>query len=99
MVALVGAGIATIPWPTMLSVIAQIVAGEAQQPRAVLREFFSKHSPLIVPFMVIVPCHGLISTRSSCPAYQAPWPAMLANTAPSASSRTGKAGPARAIVP
>jgi hypothetical protein len=33
MVALVGAGIATIPWPTMLSVVAQIVAGEAQQPR------------------------------------------------------------------
>lgn len=31
--ALVNAGIANIPWPTMLSVIAQIVAGEAQQPR------------------------------------------------------------------
>jgi hypothetical protein len=33
MLALVGAGMANIPWPTMLSVIAQISAREAQQPR------------------------------------------------------------------
>jgi len=33
MLALVGAGMANSPSPTMLSVITQIVAGEAQQPR------------------------------------------------------------------
>ena len=33
MLALVGVGMANSPSPTMLSVITQIVAGEAQQPR------------------------------------------------------------------
>ena len=52
MVIFVGAGLAVIPWLTMVSVIAPIVAG------AVLgnldddiRQFFGSHEPIIVPFM------------------------------------------------
>lgn len=52
MIFLVGAGLANIPWLTMVSVIAPIAVG------AVLgnldndiREFFGAHEPLIVPFM------------------------------------------------
>lgn len=52
MVFLVGAGLANIPWLTMVSVIAPIAVG------AVLgnldddiRHFFGKHEPIIVPFM------------------------------------------------
>ena len=52
MVFLVGAGLANIPWLTMVSVIAPIAVG------AVLgnldddiREFFGKHEPIVVPFM------------------------------------------------
>lgn len=52
MVIFVGAGLAVIPWLTMVSVIAPIVAG------AVLgnldddiRQFFGAHEPIIVPFM------------------------------------------------
>ncbi len=52
MLFLVGAGLANIPWMTMLSVIAPIAVG------AVLgnldddiREFFGKHEPIVVPFM------------------------------------------------
>jgi len=52
MLFLVGAGLANIPWLTMLSVVAPIAVG------AVLgnldddiRAFFGKHEPIIVPFM------------------------------------------------
>jgi 2-keto-3-deoxygluconate permease len=52
MLIFVGAGLANIPWLTMLSVIAPILAG------AVLgnldddiKEFFGMHEPIIVPFM------------------------------------------------
>jgi len=52
MLIFVGAGLAVIPWLTMLSVIAPILAG------AVLgnldddiKEFFGSHEPIIVPFM------------------------------------------------
>jgi 2-keto-3-deoxygluconate permease len=52
MLIFVGAGLANIPWLTMLSVIAPIIAG------AILgnldddmRNFFGSHEPIIVPFM------------------------------------------------
>lgn len=52
MIIFVGAGLAVIPWLTMVSVIAPIIAG------AVLgnldddiRQFFGSHEPIIVPFM------------------------------------------------
>ncbi len=52
MLIFVGAGLAVIPWLTMLSVIAPILAG------AILgnldddiKEFFGSHEPIIVPFM------------------------------------------------
>jgi 2-keto-3-deoxygluconate permease len=52
MLIFVGAGLAVIPWLTMLSVIAPILAG------AVLgnldddmKQFFGSHEPLIIPFM------------------------------------------------
>jgi hypothetical protein len=71
MLALVGAGMANSPSPTMLSVIAKIVPTKLNHLAPELREFLSKHAPLIVPFMVIVLCQGLILTRPSCPAYRA----------------------------
>ncbi len=52
MVFLVGAGLAVIPWWVLVSVIAPIGAGAILgniDPD--LREFFSKHEPIIVPFM------------------------------------------------
>lgn len=52
MIIFVGTGLAVIPWLTMLSVVAPIVAG------AILgnldddiRQFFGSHEPIIVPFM------------------------------------------------
>jgi 2-keto-3-deoxygluconate permease len=52
MLIFVGAGLAVIPWLTMVSVIAPVVAG------AILgnldddiRQFFGSHEPIIVPFM------------------------------------------------
>jgi hypothetical protein len=101
MLALVGAGMANIPWPTMLSVIAQISAREAQQPRRGTARILQQaraadravHGHCAVPginldsaFMSSVPG---IFLGSRC----------LANTAASASLRSGTAGPARAIVP
>jgi len=52
MIILVGAGLANIPWLTMLSVIAPIMAGAVLgNLDKDLREFFSSHEPIIVPFM------------------------------------------------
>jgi hypothetical protein len=59
MLALVGTGIASIPWPTMLSVIAQIVAGEAQQRRRGTARILQQaraadravHGPCAVPWI------------------------------------------------
>lgn len=52
MLFLVGAGLANIPWLTMLSVIAPIGMGAfLGNLDEDLREFFGKHEPVIVPFM------------------------------------------------
>ena len=52
MVILVGAGLANIPWLTIVSVIAPIAAGAVMgNLDKDLREFFSSHEPVIVPFM------------------------------------------------
>lgn len=52
MLFLVGAGLANIPWLTMLSVIAPIGAGALLgNLDEELREFFGKHEPIVVPFM------------------------------------------------
>lgn len=52
MVILVGAGLANIPWLTIVSVIAPIAAGAVMgNLDKDLREFFSTHEPVIVPFM------------------------------------------------
>jgi 2-keto-3-deoxygluconate permease len=52
MLFLVGAGLANIPWLSMVSVVAPIAAGAilGNLDRE-LREFFSRHEPIIVPFM------------------------------------------------
>jgi len=52
MLFLVGAGLATIPWIAMVSVVAPIAVGAllGNLDRD-LREFFGKHEPIIVPFM------------------------------------------------
>ena len=52
MIVLVGAGLAHIPWLTMVSVIAPIAAGAILgNLDDDLRKFFSSHEPLIIPFM------------------------------------------------
>lgn len=52
MVILVGAGLANIPWLTIVSVIAPIAAGALfGNLDKDLREFFGSHEPIIVPFM------------------------------------------------
>jgi 2-keto-3-deoxygluconate permease len=52
MLILVGAGLANIPWLTMLSVVAPIAAGAVLgNLDEELREFFGSHEPIIVPFM------------------------------------------------
>ena len=52
MVILVGAGLANIPWLTMVSVIAPIAAGAVLgNLDEDLRDFFGSHEPIIVPFM------------------------------------------------
>jgi len=52
MVILVGAGLANIPWLTIVSVIAPIAAGAVMgNLDKDLREFFGSHEPIIVPFM------------------------------------------------
>lgn len=52
MLILVGAGLANIPWLTMVSVIAPIAAGAVLgNLDKDLREFFGSHEAIIVPFM------------------------------------------------
>jgi 2-keto-3-deoxygluconate permease len=52
MLILVGAGLANIPWLTMVSVIAPIAAGAVLgNLDKDLREFFGSHEPIIVPSM------------------------------------------------
>ena len=52
MLIFVGAGLAVIPWLTMVSVIAPIVVGAILgNLDDDLREFFGSHEPIIVPFM------------------------------------------------
>lgn len=52
MMILVGAGLANIPWLTMVSVIAPIAAGAVLgNLDEDLRDFFGSHEPIIVPFM------------------------------------------------
>jgi 2-keto-3-deoxygluconate permease len=52
MIILVGAGLANIPWLTLLSVIAPIAAGAVLgNLDEDLRDFFGSHEPIIVPFM------------------------------------------------
>jgi 2-keto-3-deoxygluconate permease len=52
MLILVGAGLANIPWLTMVSVIAPIFVGAILgNLDSDLREFFGGHEPIIVPFM------------------------------------------------
>jgi 2-keto-3-deoxygluconate permease len=60
MIVLVGAGLASIPWLTMWSVIAPIFAGAllGNLDRE-LRDFFSRHEPLIVPFMAFTLGQGI----------------------------------------
>src|SRR4029453_18834106 len=48
----VGAGLAVIPWLTMVSVIAPIVAGAILgNLDEDIKDFFGSHEPIIVPFM------------------------------------------------
>lgn len=60
MIVLVGAGLASIPWLTMASVIAPIFAGAILgNLDEELREFFAKHEPIIVPFMAFTLGQGI----------------------------------------
>ena len=60
MLVLVGAGLAVIPWLTMVSVIAPIFAGALLgNLDEDLREFFGKHEPIIVPFMAFTLGQGI----------------------------------------
>lgn len=60
MLVLVGAGLAVIPWMTMVSVIAPIFAGAILgNLDEELREFFGKHEPIIVPFMAFTLGQGI----------------------------------------
>src|SRR5438128_6238163 len=55
MLIFVGAGLAVIPWLTMVSVIAPIVAGATLgNLDEDIKNFFSKHEPIIVPFMAFI---------------------------------------------
>ena len=72
MLIFVGAGLAVIPWLTMVSVIAPIVAG------AILgnldddiRQFFGSHEPIIVPFMAFTLGQTINLARSSPRAFRA----------------------------
>jgi 2-keto-3-deoxygluconate permease len=60
MLVLVGAGLAVIPWLTMVSVIAPIAAGAILgNLDKELREFFGRHEPIIVPFMAFTLGEGI----------------------------------------
>jgi 2-keto-3-deoxygluconate permease len=52
MLIFVGAGLAVIPWLTMLSVVAPVVVGAILgNLDDEIREFFGSHEPIVVPFM------------------------------------------------
>ncbi|CAN7683021.1 2-keto-3-deoxygluconate permease [Caballeronia sp. dw_19] len=60
MLVLVGAGLAVIPWLTMVSVIAPIAAGALLgNLDEELRDFFGNHEPIIVPFMAFTLGEGI----------------------------------------
>jgi 2-keto-3-deoxygluconate permease len=60
MLVLVGAGLAVIPWLTMVSVIAPIVAGAILGNLGEdIREFFGSHEPIIIPFMAFTLGQGI----------------------------------------
>jgi 2-keto-3-deoxygluconate permease len=60
MLVLVGAGLAVIPWLTMVSVIAPIAAGAILgNLDEELRDFFGNHEPIIVPFMAFTLGEGI----------------------------------------
>ncbi|HTH59844.1 MAG TPA: 2-keto-3-deoxygluconate permease [Paraburkholderia sp.] len=60
MLVLVGAGLAVIPWMTMVSVVAPIAAGAILgNLDEELREFFGRHEPIIVPFMAFTLGEGI----------------------------------------
>jgi len=60
MLVLVGAGLAVIPWMTMFSVIAPILAGAILgNLDKDLRDFFGAHEPIIVPFMAFTLGQGI----------------------------------------
>jgi 2-keto-3-deoxygluconate permease len=60
MLVLVGAGLAVIPWMTMVSVVAPIAAGVILgNLDEDLRDFFGKHEPIIVPFMAFTLGEGI----------------------------------------
>ena len=60
MLFLVGAGLATIPWMTMVSVIAPIAVGAVLgNLDREIREFFGKHEAVIVPFMAFTLGQGI----------------------------------------
>jgi 2-keto-3-deoxygluconate permease len=60
MLVLVGAGLAVIPWMTMFSVIAPILAGALLgNLDKDLRDFFGAHEPIIVPFMAFTLGQGI----------------------------------------
>jgi 2-keto-3-deoxygluconate permease len=60
MLVLVGAGLAVIPWLTMVSVIAPIAAGAILgNLDEELRDFFANHEPIIVPFMAFTLGEGI----------------------------------------
>ncbi|HEY1998979.1 2-keto-3-deoxygluconate permease [Paraburkholderia sp.] len=60
MLVLVGAGLAVIPWLTMVSVVAPIAAGAILgNLDEDLRDFFGRHEPIIVPFMAFTLGEGI----------------------------------------
>ena len=60
MLVLVGAGLAVIPWMTMVSVVAPIAAGAILgNLDEELRAFFGRHEPIIVPFMAFTLGEGI----------------------------------------
>jgi 2-keto-3-deoxygluconate permease len=60
MLVLVGAGLAVIPWLTMVSVVAPIAAGAILgNLDEELREFFGNHEAIIVPFMAFTLGEGI----------------------------------------
>ena len=71
MLFLVGAGLAAIPWLTMVSVIAPIVAGAVLgNLDRDLRDFFGRHEPIIIPFMAFtlgqnINLHSVVSAGLS----------------------------------